>query len=126
MMTDADSKPRLLIIIPNRGMGGAQRAFHDHSVALSEYYQVTVVIFNEDEADFYPSGNSVRSLNVPGGGSPVVKMQNFWQRVRSFRSVWKDANEIGSWRILSCVTGLSIRPTIYDDFGDIFVIKINE
>ena len=90
MMTDADSKPRLLIIIPNRGMGGAQRAFHDHSVALSEYYQVTEVIFNEDEADFYPSGNSVRSLNVPGGGSPVAKIQNFWQRVTRLRDLKKE------------------------------------
>lgn len=90
MMTDADSKPRLLIIIPNRGMGGAQRAFHDHSVALSEYYQVTEVIFNEDEVDFYPSGNSVRSLNVPGGGSPLAKIQNFWQRVMRLRDLKKE------------------------------------
>ena len=89
-MTDADSKPRLLIIIPNRGMGGAQRAFHDHSVALSEYYQVTEVIFNEDEVDFYPSGNSVRSLNVPGGGSPLAKIQNFWQRVMRLRDLKKE------------------------------------
>ena len=87
MMTDADSKPRLLIIIPNRGMGGAQRAFHDHSVALSAYYKVTEVIFNEDEADFYPSGNVVRSLNVPGGGSPLAKIQNFWLRVKRLREL---------------------------------------
>ena len=71
-------------------MGGAQRAFHDHSVALSEYYQVTEVIFNEDEVDFYPSGNSVRSLNVPGGGSPLAKIQNFWQRVMRLRDLKKE------------------------------------
>ena len=87
MMTDADSKPRLLIIIPNRGMGGAQRAFHDHSVALSAYYQVTEVIFNEDEVDFYPSGNAVRGLNVPGGGSPLAKIQNLWLRVKRLREL---------------------------------------
>ncbi|MBU6122869.1 glycosyltransferase [Hymenobacter siberiensis] len=86
-MTDFDSRPRLLIVIPNRGMGGAQRAFHDHSVELGKYYQVTEVIFNEDEADMYPSGNPVRSLGVPGGGSPIAKIQNFWLRVKRLREL---------------------------------------
>jgi glycosyltransferase involved in cell wall biosynthesis len=89
-MTKIDSRPRLLIIIPNRGMGGAQRAFHDHSVELSKYYNVTEVIFNEDEADMYPSGNPVRSLNVPGGGSPLAKVQNFWLRVQRLRELKKE------------------------------------
>ena len=91
-MTDSDSRPRLLIVIPNRGMGGAQRAFHDHSVELGKYYQVTEVIFNEDEADMYPSGNPVRSLGVPGGGSPLTKIQNFWLRVTRLRELKKELN----------------------------------
>lgn len=91
-MTNPDPRPRLLIIIPNRGMGGAQRAFHDHSVELSKYYQVTEVIFNEDEADMYPSGNPVRSLGVPGGGSPLTKIQNFWLRVTRLRELKKELN----------------------------------
>ncbi|MBH8567827.1 glycosyltransferase [Microvirga sp. STS02] len=91
-MTNSDSRPRLLIVIPNRGMGGAQRAFHDHSVELGKYYQVTEVIFNEDEADMYPSGNPVRSLGVPGGGSPLAKIQNFWQRVTRLRELKKELN----------------------------------
>ncbi|QKG51637.1 glycosyltransferase [Hymenobacter sp. BRD67] len=90
MMTESDCRPRLLIIIPNRGMGGAQRAFHDHSVELSKYYQVTEVIFNEDEDDMYPSGNPVRSLGVPGGGNPLTKVQNFWLRVRRLRELKKE------------------------------------
>lgn len=89
-MTETDTRPRLLIVIPNRGMGGAQRAFHDHSVELAKYYQVTEVIFNEDEADMYPSGNPVRSLGVPGGGSALAKMQNFWLRVTRLRQLKKE------------------------------------
>lgn len=92
MTIGLDSRPRLLIIIPNRGMGGAQRAFHDHSVELSNYYQVTEVIFNEDETDMYPSGNPVRSLGVPGGGSPLAKIQNFWLRVQRLRELKKELN----------------------------------
>lgn len=73
------------MIIPNRGLGGAQRAFHDHGVALRDYYDITEVIFNEDEPDLYPSGNAVRSLGVPGGGGPLTKLQNFYQRVARLR-----------------------------------------
>lgn len=86
-MTESNSRLQLLLIIPNRGMGGAQRAFHDHSVALREHYQVTEVIFNEDEPDFYPSGNTVRSLDVPGGGNPLAKVLNFWKRVSKLRAL---------------------------------------
>ena len=89
-MTASNLRPRLLIIIPNRGMGGAQRAFHDHSVELSKSYQVTEVIFNDDLPDMYPSGNPVRNLDVPGGGSPVAKIQNFWQRVSRLRELKKE------------------------------------
>ena len=92
MITESDSRPRLLIVIPNRGMGGAQRAFHDHSMELSKYYHVTEVIFNEDEADMYPSGNPVRSLGVPGGGGPLAKIQNFWLRVQRLRELKKELN----------------------------------
>jgi len=73
------------MIIPNRGLGGAQRVFHDHSIALREFYDVTEAIFNEDEADVYPSGNVVHSLDVPGGGGILTKINNFWQRVQRLR-----------------------------------------
>lgn len=78
------------MIIPNRGLGGAQRAFHDHGVALREFYDVTEVIFNEDEPDLYPSGNPVRSLAVPGGGSPFAKLRNFYRRVARLRALKKE------------------------------------
>lgn len=84
------SRPSLLMIIPNRGLGGAQRAFHDHGVALREYYDVTEVIFNEDEPDLYPSGNPVRSLGVAGGGSVLDKLRNFYQRVARLRALKKE------------------------------------
>lgn len=90
MKTDSDNRPRLLLIIPNRGLGGAQRVFHDHSVELSKHYQVTEVVFNEDDADLYPSGNPVVSLGVPGGGNPLTKAQNFWQRVQRLRALKKE------------------------------------
>ncbi len=81
------ARPRLLMIIPNRGLGGAQRAFHDHGVALRDYYDVTEVIFNEDDPDLYPSGNPVRSLGVAGGGGALAKLRNFRQRIERLRKL---------------------------------------
>ncbi|WP_151087661.1 glycosyltransferase [Hymenobacter baengnokdamensis] len=92
MLTSAAARPHLLMIIPNRGLGGAQRAFHDHGVALREFYDVTEVIFNEDEPDLYPSGNAVRSLGVPGGGGPVAKLKNFYARVAKLQALKRELN----------------------------------
>ena len=38
----------LLLLIPNLGVGGAQRVFHDHSVELAKHYLVTESFFNLD------------------------------------------------------------------------------
>jgi len=69
------------MVIPNLGLGGAQRAFHDHSVALSQYYEVTEAVFNLNDANLYPSGNSLESLQVAGGGGPLQKIANLFKRI---------------------------------------------
>lgn len=73
------------MVIPNLGLGGAQRAFHDHSVELSKYYDVTEVVFDFDLENLYPSTNPLVSLKVQGGGSPVQKARNFFRRVTQMR-----------------------------------------
>jgi len=84
-MTSATERLRLLLLIPNLGLGGAQRVFHDHSVELAKQYFVTEAVFNEEGGNIYPSGNQLISLNVGGGGSPVAKIRNFMQRVDRLR-----------------------------------------
>lgn len=88
--TAAPTRPNLLLIIPNRGLGGAQRVFHDHSVALREFYNITEIIFNEDDDDLFPSGNPVHSLAVGGGGSPLAKVRNFYRRVARLRELKRE------------------------------------
>ncbi|OUJ73164.1 glycosyltransferase [Hymenobacter crusticola] len=80
-------KAKLLMVIPNLGLGGAQRAFHDHSVELQKRYEVTEVVFNLDEPNIYPSGNPVESLGVSGGGSPFNKASNFRKRIVRLREL---------------------------------------
>ena len=79
--------PSILLVIPNLGLGGAQRVFHDHSVEFARYHTVSEIVFNLDDGDLYPSGNPVYSLNVSGGGSPVDKLRNFGRRVRGLRQL---------------------------------------
>jgi glycosyltransferase involved in cell wall biosynthesis len=71
----------ILLLIPNLGLGGAQRVFHDHSVELARHYHVTEAVFNMNGGNMYPSTNKLVRLDVAGGGSPVTKLRNFWQRI---------------------------------------------
>lgn len=75
------------MIIPNLGLGGAQRAFHDHSVELSKYYEVTEAVFDLDLENLYPSGNPLQSLQVAGGGGPARKLANFFKRVSQLKQL---------------------------------------
>ncbi|WP_324671890.1 glycosyltransferase [Hymenobacter sp. GOD-10R] len=87
LVSSATERLRLLLLIPNLGMGGAQRVFHDHSVELAKYYKVTEAVFNEEGGNIYPSGNELISLEVAGGGSPVAKVRNFMQRISRLRAL---------------------------------------
>src|SRR6476619_304309 len=80
IMTEPTRRP-ILLLIPNLGLGGAQRVFHDHSVELSKHYAVTAAVFNLADGDLYPSGNPVESMDVAGGGGPVAKIANFRKRI---------------------------------------------
>ncbi len=75
------------MVIPNLGLGGAQRVFHDHSVELAKHYAVTEAVFNLEGGDLYPSGNPVVSLDVQGGGGLLAKMQNFRRRISGLRQL---------------------------------------
>ncbi|GAB3869752.1 hypothetical protein GCM10028824_17300 [Hymenobacter segetis] len=74
-------------MIPNLGLGGAQRVFHDHSVELARHYAVTEAVFNLEGGDLYPSGNPVVSLDVSGGGGALAKIQNFRRRISGLRQL---------------------------------------
>ena len=79
------SPTKILLLIPNLGLGGAQRVFHDHSVELAKHYSVTEAVFNLEGGDLYPSGNPVVNLEVRGGGGALAKLQNLRRRIRGLR-----------------------------------------
>ena len=79
--------PRLLLVITNLGLGGAQRAFRDHSVALAKHFSVQEAVFNLEGGNLFPSGNPLTSLEVAGGGGPLSKLRNFCARVRRLKAL---------------------------------------
>ncbi len=80
------------MLIPNLGLGGAQRVFHDHSLELAKQYQVTEAVFNTDQANMYPSGNALTSLEVAGGGGALDKIRNFGRRITRLKALKTELN----------------------------------
>jgi glycosyltransferase involved in cell wall biosynthesis len=80
-------RKKVLMVIPNLGLGGAQRAFHDHSVELQKRYDVTEAVFNFDEPNIYPSSNPLINLDVAGGGNALNKAANFAKRIIRLRAL---------------------------------------
>ena len=87
--TPTSSKPALLLLIPNLGLGGAQRVFIDHARLLAGLYKVTECVFNLDQADDYHTNNELCELAVPGGGGPLAKIQHFVLRCFRLRQLKK-------------------------------------
>jgi glycosyltransferase involved in cell wall biosynthesis len=77
----------ILMLIPNLGMGGAQRVFHDHGVLLGETRDVVEAVFNHDDGHAFPTANRLISLDVTGGGGPLAKLAHFAQRVRRLAAI---------------------------------------
>ncbi len=73
-------KPKVLIIIPNLGKGGAQRVFHQQFAYLSTVADVIGCVFNWDGAFESDKNSNIISLNVPGGSSFISKIYCFWKR----------------------------------------------
>lgn len=67
----------ILLLITNLGPGGAQRVFHDHSIALSKHHQVFECVFNTEEGIAYPTPNQLIDLKVPAGKNVFLKLYYF-------------------------------------------------
>lgn len=87
LSTVSTARKNLLLLIPNLGLGGAQRVFHDHSLELAKQHHVTEVVFNTDQANMYPSGNTLKSLAVDGGGGALAKLRNFTRRITRLKAL---------------------------------------
>jgi len=89
-MKNYSAKHKLLLLITNFGIGGAQRAFYDHGIFLKDKYDVTEAVFDIEESPLtYVSGNEVHSLDIKGGQTIKDKIANFKQRCLSLKALIK-------------------------------------
>lgn len=79
------------MLIPNLGVGGAQRVFQDHSILLAERYRVVDVAFNRDGGQPFPTGNPLLTLDVGGGGGLLNKAGNLARRVAAMRRIKRES-----------------------------------
>lgn len=81
MTSDKKSLPKILIIIPNLGRGGAQKVFHQQFEFLSKEFDVTACVFNWEGAFDVDHKENIISLDVSGGMNVVQKIRSFFLRV---------------------------------------------
>lgn len=85
-------KTRILLIIPNLGMGGAQRVFHQQLALLSPHFNVQGCVFNWDGALDEDKTNGILSLEVPAGRTWIRKISYFVLRVIRLRKIKRQMN----------------------------------
>jgi glycosyltransferase involved in cell wall biosynthesis len=83
-------KPRLLIVIPNLGRGGAQQVFRQQVQSLNLMFDVTGCVFNWDGAFDEDHQLNIVSLDVPAGDSYISKARNFLLRVSRLRALKRE------------------------------------
>ncbi len=82
-------RKRILLIIPEISMGGAQRSISKLSVELSRNHQVWLVIFNKKNDMAYPYGGELLSLDVVPRDNTLHKLKSFVQRITRLRKLKK-------------------------------------
>lgn len=82
---------KILLLIPNLGIGGAQRVFNDHGALLAEHFEVVEATFNNGDARHFTNDNRMVSLGVEPGRGIVSKVSRFVDRIRRTKAL--KANE---------------------------------
>ena len=94
------NKPKILIIIPGLGKGGAQKVFRDQLRFYSQHFDTLGCVFNWDGAFNEERALNILSLEVPAGSNMVSKAYFFLRRVFKLRQIKR------SYKIDFCISHL--------------------
>lgn len=83
---------RILLVIPEMTMGGAQRSLSKLSLEFARSHKVWLVIFNRKDGIAYPYGGELVSLDVVPGAGLFNKIKSFLQRITRLRKLKKELN----------------------------------
>jgi glycosyltransferase involved in cell wall biosynthesis len=83
-------KRKVLLLIPDYGVGGAQRVFSDQSKFLSSHFDLSICTFNSESIDMYGSVGAKADLRVREGKNVFTKAYFFLLRVIRLRRMKGD------------------------------------
>lgn len=78
---------KVLLVIPNLGLGGAQKVFYQQLTNLAPHFEVSACVFNWDNSFQSDQTKGIISLDVPAGKSYLGKMYCFFLRVIRLRAL---------------------------------------
>ncbi len=78
---------KVLMLIPELTMGGAQRSLSSLSLALAQYFELWIVVFNGKHEIAYPHGGELLSLDVVPGRDWLSKAIAFYKRIIKLRQI---------------------------------------
>lgn len=81
---------RLMLVIPEMAVGGAQRSLAKLSIEFARYFHVFLVVFNNERNVFYPVGGEVYSLDVHPRNNLISKGFAFKKRINRLRELKKE------------------------------------
>lgn len=84
------TRKKLMLVIPEMTVGGAQRSLAKLSIELSRHGEVFLVVFNNNGDVAYPIGGTLLSLDVVPGVSAVSKVTALRKRVARLRALKKE------------------------------------
>jgi glycosyltransferase involved in cell wall biosynthesis len=83
-------KKKLLLLITNSGIGGAQNVFYEQANTLREFYEITECYYSLDDGEPPNSLNKIITLNNRPGNNIIQKLIYFIQRIKKIRSIKKN------------------------------------
>lgn len=108
------SQKKILLIIPEMMMGGAQRSISKLSLEFSKHHIVYLVVFNTVDGIAYAHGGELVSLDVIPGRGVFNKIKSFVQRINLLRKLKKDLSIDVSISFLEGADYINILSRVHD------------
>jgi glycosyltransferase involved in cell wall biosynthesis len=84
------TEKNVLLLIPDLGIGGAERAISRLSIALDKEYNVYLCRFTDQDKVIYPTGGRLLTLNEPRKRSIWGKLRSTYNRLKKLKKLKKD------------------------------------
>lgn len=114
-------KRDIAIIVQKLKGGGAERTAANLSIALSEYYNVHVIVFDGQEIK-YPYGGTLHDIKIPPKDNYIAKIVNVFKRSRAVSRIKKKENIVSS---ISLMDGANL-VNVLSKSADIVITSVRE